>query len=113
MKLADTFPNAVLESLACGTPVVATAVGGIPEQVRSLSGEKEPTGVLVPPGNPEALAEALIELAEDRNRARRMGLAGRVAAKRGHDPGQWARQIETVYTEALARRGREPKVAIG
>ena len=33
---ADTFPTAVLESLACGVPVVATAVGGIPEQVTSL-----------------------------------------------------------------------------
>jgi len=34
---ADTFPTTVLESLACGTPVVATAVGGIPEQVKGLS----------------------------------------------------------------------------
>src|SRR5262249_5244758 len=35
--LADTFPNMVIESLACGTPVIATAVGGIPEQVTSAA----------------------------------------------------------------------------
>jgi glycosyltransferase involved in cell wall biosynthesis len=33
---ADTFPRAVIEALACGTPVVATAVGGIPEQIKGL-----------------------------------------------------------------------------
>ena len=59
---ADTFPNAVLEALCCGTPVIATAVGGIPEQIKSLGdsdiamsiwrsfGVDEATGVLVKPG---------------------------------------------------------------
>ncbi len=73
----DTFPNTVLEALACGCAVVATAVGGISEQVR------EETGVLVPPRNAEALAAEINGLLE--YSARRQALAAvaaRDAAKR-------------------------------
>lgn len=57
---ADTFPNVVLEALACGTPVVATAVGGIPEQI--IEGK---TGSLVPPGDSELMAQRIIDLMGD------------------------------------------------
>jgi glycosyltransferase involved in cell wall biosynthesis len=70
---ADTFPLMVLEALACGTPVVATAVGGIPEQIvsgafgpgaRVSAGTDRATGALVPPGDGRALAAAIAGIAE-------------------------------------------------
>jgi glycosyltransferase involved in cell wall biosynthesis len=72
---ADTFPSGVLEALACGTPVVASRVGGIPEQVT------DETGVLVEPGDPAALADAIESLLADPARRARMSAAAAAAAR--------------------------------
>ena len=72
---ADTFPSGVLEALACGTPVVASRVGGIPEQVT------DGTGLLVEPGDPAALATAIDELLADPARRERMGVAAAADAR--------------------------------
>lgn len=89
----------VLEAMACGVPVVASRVGGIPDLVRD--GE---TGLLVPPGDPAALAAALDRLLADAARRRAMGAA---AAARSADPRydvrMMVRGIERVYEEVLAR----------
>ena len=65
----------MLEALACGTPVVATHVGGIPEQI--MEGE---TGYLTPVGDPQAMAMRIISLLSDRDLRNRMGEAAALDA---------------------------------
>jgi glycosyltransferase involved in cell wall biosynthesis len=73
---ADNFPLVILEALACGTPVIATAVGGIPEQIR----ERE-TGFLVPCGDSDLMAQRIIEMIERPEICRRVGMAAATQAK--------------------------------
>ena len=68
----DGLPIVVLEAMAAGRPVVATDVSGIPMAI-----EHERTGVLIPERDPEALAEAVVDLLEEPERARRLGEAAR------------------------------------
>jgi glycosyltransferase involved in cell wall biosynthesis len=66
----ENFPHTVVEALAVGAPVIATAVGGVPEVVRD--GEN---GLLVPPGDPVALAEAIRRFFGDEELRRRLAAA--------------------------------------
>jgi glycosyltransferase involved in cell wall biosynthesis len=69
-------PNASLEALAAGLPVIATDFGGAAEQVRNGH-----TGRLTPRGDAAAFAEAMVELAHDANLRRRLGAAARDLAR--------------------------------
>lgn len=85
--LADTFPNTVLEALACGSPIVATAVGGVVEQVKGLwipdSPSQHPllnkcvieeaTGVLVPAGDAESMAASIARMLKNEPLRRQLG----------------------------------------
>jgi colanic acid/amylovoran biosynthesis glycosyltransferase len=70
--VTEGLPNAIVEAMACGVPVVATRCGGIPEAV--ADGVQ---GFVVAPRDPEPLAGALLRLARDPGLRRRMGAAGR------------------------------------
>lgn len=70
--MMDGLPNVLMEALSCSVPVVSTTISGIPELVDSGR-----NGLLVPPADPDALADALAELAGDPARRRLMGEEGR------------------------------------
>lgn len=88
----EGFGLAVVEAMAAGLPVVATAVGGIVDVV--VDGL---TGILVPPRDVAALVDAISELLTDRERARQMGEDGRVRAVEHFDAEQMVRRFEDLY----------------
>jgi len=96
----DPLPNAALEAAAAGCCVVAADHGGLPEIVRD--GE---TGVLVPPGDPAALARALGALAEDPARRARLGSASAYDVRGRFSADALLEGVQELYDEVLAPRG--------
>ena len=94
-------PLALMEALGAGKPVVATAVGGVPEIVRDGI-----EGRLVPPGDPEALAGALLELLRDPELRERMGAAGRLRQQTEFDVHVMVKRLEALYERLFARTAR-------
>jgi glycosyltransferase involved in cell wall biosynthesis len=94
----DSLPMTVSEAQNCGVPVIASAVGGIPEQV--LDGQ---TGWLVPAADERALADRLAELLASGDRARAMGQAGRLHGRQftaAHGTGSFEEALETTSQTA-------------
>lgn len=97
---SEGMSRVTLEYMASGLPVVATRVGAIPELLQR-EGE-EPLGIVVPPGEPRAMAAALLELIGDPERRRRLGERGRAAVERHHNLDGWTASTLDVYRRALA-----------
>jgi glycosyltransferase involved in cell wall biosynthesis len=94
----DSLPMTVSEAQNCGIPVIASAIGGIPEQI--VDGK---TGWLVPPADEQALADRLAELLASGGRARAMGQAGRLNGRRftaAHGTGLFEEALEATSLQA-------------
>ncbi len=95
----EGMPVALMEAMSAGLPVVATIVGGVPDVVTD-----DVEGLLVPPGRPDLLAEAVTRLARDDALRARLALASSAASEM-FDVRNAARAIESVYGELLAAGG--------
>lgn len=102
-SLREAQGISILEAMARRRPVVASAVGGIPEVLTDGL-----DGLLVPPGDPVALAEACIRLACSPSLRRRLGEAGRATVEARFSLDAMVRRIEAVYDEELVRAGALP-----
>jgi glycosyltransferase involved in cell wall biosynthesis len=102
----DAFPGSVVEALAAGVPVVASAVGGIPEIIVDGVG-----GVLVePPCGPQALADVLEQLLSNADGRHALAIAGRERFEREFTARHWAVRMRSVYEQAIASQPTRSRV---
>jgi L-malate glycosyltransferase len=100
---SEAFPNAVLEAMAAGLPIVASAVGGIVELIADNR-----TGLLVPPDDPASLCTCLLRLMADSSLGSRIGEAARVEAHSRYSFDRMVAELDHLYVNELARRGALP-----
>jgi L-malate glycosyltransferase len=96
---SEAFPNAIMEAMAAGLPVVASNVGGIPELV-----EDGRTGHLVQPGDATALADSVIALLQQPQRLEEFGRAARRKVEQSYSFDRMVGQFEDLYERKLAAR---------
>ena len=96
---AEGISNTILEAMACALPVVATQVGGNAELV-----DAGRTGTVVPSGDVDAMADALVQLATDNDQARNWGLAGRVRVERHFSLHSMVAAYQRTYDAVLTQR---------
>jgi glycosyltransferase involved in cell wall biosynthesis len=97
----ESLPRTIMEAMAASKPVIATRVGGVCEVV--IDGR---TGLIVPPGEPGPLAEALVLMATDPEYRSRMGLAGRLRAEERYDVRKCLVRTEQLYRRLVLRKAR-------
>lgn len=94
---AETFPNVILEALACGLPVIASNVGGISEQI------DEKTGILVKPQDPYELKNAILEILNNKSRRESMRTCAIKKAQENFSLEKQAKSFVSWYDEILAQ----------
>ena len=96
-SLSEEMPNIVLEGMAAGIPVVATAVGGVSEISGIVQAVK-----LISPGNPKSLVEAVSFMIQNPNAARELAIRGRARVQQAYSRALQKVQLQTLYRELLS-----------
>jgi glycosyltransferase involved in cell wall biosynthesis len=96
-SINEGTPVSLIEAMAAGVPVVASAVGGVPDVV-----EDGVTGVLIPPRQPEAVAAAIVEAVLHPERASLMAARARSSVRERFDSARLVKEIEAMYRQTLA-----------
>ncbi len=96
-SIAEGTPNVVLEAMACGLPVVATRVGGIPDLI-----ENGRNGILVEPEKPIEIANAVLRLLRNRTYAAKLAREARFTVESGHSWEKCALRVANVYRHVLS-----------
>lgn len=99
-SLLEALPMCLLEAMAAGKPVIATRVGAVPQVIQSRE-----TGLLLPPGEVNGLAEAIAGLLKNPEQARQLGENGRAHVARHFSAEAMAKSYIATYQQALGRRG--------
>ena len=105
-SMTEGHPVALLEAMAAGKPVVASAVGGVPDIL-----EGGGIGIMVTPGDPRALAAALEGLGSDRGKAMAMGERAKLAVASQYSVERMARRYVDVYRETIRKRESPHSIA--
>ncbi len=93
----DGIPNVLLEAMACGVPVISTGISGIPEAISNGI-----DGLLVPPDDPKALADALLRIHREPGLASRLSAAAQNTVAERFDADEFARRMADLLREAVA-----------
>ena len=101
-SLEEPLGLVAIESLAAGTPVIASNTGGLPEIIQHDS-----TGLLVPPRDAEALAEGVIRLASDQSLRHRLGSVGRSFVINHFSPERLVSQVERIFERVVAQQSQK------
>ncbi|MCC6904770.1 MAG: glycosyltransferase family 4 protein [Anaerolineae bacterium] len=99
--MGEALPTVLAEAMAASRPIIASAVGGVPEMI-----EDGINGVLLPPAEPDALAEACIRLLQDPLYARRLGEAGKRVVEEKFSIQQQVAQLGELYETLIAERAK-------
>jgi len=106
-SMFEAFGMSIIQAMSCGKPVVSTRVGGIPEIIK-----EEKSGILVPPGDAEGLARAIIRLAKNKTLRQKMGVYNRKLCIAKYDWDVIVGRFEEIYEKAIKDWKRNDKLEV-